>query len=163
MERRRPDATADERAVLTGWLGWQHQTVQLKCEGVPDADAYRAPLPTSPRTSIAGVVAHLAVVERGWLEGSFLGAAEPLARDPGDGWDVEGQPLADLLHGYDLQWERSQQILREHDLDELEAHVPPGCARVSLRWIVTHLVEETGRHLGHLDLLREMVDGSRGQ
>jgi hypothetical protein len=79
------------------------------------------------------------------------------------GWDVIGRTLAELVDGYRQQSAVSLRILAEHNLDELEAYAPPGLELLSLRWIVTHLIEETGRHLGHLDLLREMADGARGQ
>ncbi|MCK9794623.1 DinB family protein [Isoptericola sp. 4D.3] len=53
-------------------------------------------------------------------------------------------------------------IAASHDLDTLERFSPPGLPRVSLRWILGHLLHETARHLGHLDLLRELADGERG-
>lgn len=149
--------------MLTSWLDWQHKTVHLKCDGLTDADAHHAPLPTSPKMSIAGVVSHLAWVEKGWLEAGFLGNVDVLSQDSEDGWEVKGQSLTDLLVAYEKQCLRSRQVLADHQLDELEAYAPPGLELVSLRWIATHLIEETGRHLGHLDLLREMTDGARGQ
>ena len=149
--------------MLAGWLDWQHQTVGIKCDGLADVDAHQAPLATSPSMSIAGLVSHLTSVERDWLEGSFLGDAELLNSDPDGGWNVSGRSLEELLISYRRRGTRTQEILAEYELEELEAYAPAGLELVSLRWIVTHLIEETGRHLGHLDLLREMVDGSRGQ
>lgn len=149
--------------MLVGWLDWQHKTVRVKCDGLTEGDAHRAPLTTSPEMSIASLVSHLTSVERGWLEGSFLGDLEVLSAEEAGGWDGGKGSLQELLHAYDKQCARSLQILAHHGLDELEAYAPPGLDVVSLRWIATHLVEETGRHLGHLDLLREMVDGTRGQ
>ncbi len=149
--------------MLVGWLEWQQHTVELKCDGVSETDAHHARLGTSPDMTIAGLVAHLTSVERDWLEGSFLGNVELLGTDSHGGWRVDGQTLADLLASYRRQTARSREILAGHDLDELEAYAPPGLDLVSLRWILAHLIEETGRHLGHLDLLREMADGSRGQ
>ncbi len=70
--------------------------------------------------------------------------------------------LDDLLTEYEQQCVRSRAIVAEHDLDEMEAYVPPGMEALSLRWIVNHLIEETARHLGHIDLLREIADGVRG-
>ncbi|HEU5484996.1 MAG TPA: DinB family protein [Microlunatus sp.] len=163
MERLRPDGTADERAMLTGWLTWQHQTVDLKCVGLSEDDARRTPLATSPDLSISALVSHLTSVERDWLEGSFLGDEGLLTMESGGGWDIGGQALPELLAGYRRQGARTQEIVAGYSLDQLEAYSPPGLELVSLRWIVTHLIEETGRHLGHLDLLREMADGSRGQ
>lgn len=149
--------------MLVGWLEWQQRTVRLKCEGVSETDARRAPLETSPDMTIAGLVGHLTLVERDWLEGSFLGNVQLLGSDDNGGWKIDGKSLAELLADYQRQTRRSQEILAGHGLDELEAYAPPGFDLVSLRWILTHLVEETGRHLGHLDFLREMADGSRGQ
>ncbi len=149
--------------MLAGWLVWQHHTVELKCAGLSEAHAHRAPVPTSPSMSIAGLVSHLTSVERDWLEGSFLGDATLLGSGSHGGWDVDGRSLPDLLEGYRRQGARTQAILAEHELDELEAYAPVGLELVSLRWIVTHLIEETARHLGHLDLLRELADGSVGQ
>lgn len=133
--------------MLTSWLDWQHETVHLKCDGLTNVDAHPAPLPTSPSMCIAGLVSHLTWVERGWLEGSFLGDVDLLSQDPDDGWKVTGQPLADLLDAYTEQCRRSHQILADHKLEKLEAYAPPGLELVSLRWIATHLIEETGRHL----------------
>lgn len=149
--------------MLAGWLAWQHQTVDLKCAGLPESDAHRAPIATSPSTSIAALVSHLISVERDWLEGSFLGDEGVLNSDSDGGWNVSGHTLTELLQTYREQGARSQHILAGQPLDQLEAYSPAGLDLVSLRWIVTHLIEETGRHLGHLDLLREMADGSRGQ
>ena len=149
--------------MLVGWLEWQQRTVKLKCDGLSETDARRVLLATSPDVTIAGLVGHLTSVERDWLEGSFLGSPELLGADNRGGWRVEDQTLTELLAEYDRQTMRSQEILAEHDLDELEAYAPPDVDVVSLRWILTHLIEETGRHLGHLDILRELTDGLGGQ
>lgn len=152
--------------MLTGWLDWQRATVRLKCEGLSDVDARRTLVPTSPLMSVAGLVSHLRWVEYGWLEVSFLGRTDrrTSARsgsDPDADWRADGVPLARLLDDYDAQCARSREIVAAHDLDQLEAHAPPGMELVSLRWILGHLLEETARHLGHLDLLRELTDGMR--
>ena len=63
---------------------------------------------------------------------------------------------------YDAQCERSRQITAAHDLGDIERYAPDGLPLVSLRWILGHLIEETARHLGHLDILRELTDGVRG-
>jgi len=152
--------------MLTGWLDWQRATVPIKCEGLSEVDARRALLPSSPAMTIAGVVSHLRWVEHGWFETSFLGApsrevstadGDPLAQ--GRPTDI---PLARLLGEYEAQCTRSREIVAAHDLDQLEAYAPPGLELVSLRWILGHMIEETARHLGHLDALRELADGSTG-
>lgn len=84
------------------------------------------------------------------------------AGDGNSGWDVDGVPLDDLLSAYAEQCARSRAIVEQHQLGELEAYAPEGIDVVSLRWILGHLIEETARHVGHLDLLREATDGVRG-
>ena len=151
--------------MLTGWLDWQRATVAMKCENVSEADARRALLPSSPTMTIAGVVAHLRWVEHGWFEVGFLGEPDlgpSTDDDPHAGWRVDGVSLARLIDEYDVQCARSREIVAAHDLDELEAFAPPGLDLVSLRWILGHMVEETARHLGHLDALRELTDGVTG-
>jgi uncharacterized damage-inducible protein DinB len=151
--------------MLTGWLDWQRATVAMKCENVSEADARRALFPSSPTMTIAGVVSHLRWVEHGWFEVGFLGEPDlgpSTDDDPHAGWRVDGVSLARLIDEYDVQCARSREIVAAHDLDELEAFAPPGLELVSLRWILGHMVEETARHLGHLDALRELTDGVTG-
>jgi uncharacterized damage-inducible protein DinB len=158
-ERSFPPGLGDERAVSTGWLEWQRATVRRKCEGLDEEAARRRPVPSS-ELSIASVVSHLRSVEWHWFERSFLG--DDSDADPSGGWVLGSQPLAELLDAYDAQCARSRDIVAAHDLDAIEAYAPAGLPLVSLRWIVGHMTEETARHLGHLDLLREAIDGSRG-
>ncbi|WP_152360673.1 DinB family protein [Microlunatus speluncae] len=152
-------ARPDERQLLEQWLDWQRATVRAKCEGISDEAARRSLIPTSPELTIAGIVAHLAGVERHWLVRSFLGEAIP---EPTGGWGGPELPLTELLDAYDIQCARSREIAAAHDLDEPERYAPEGLPIVSLRWILGHLIQETARHLGHLDLLRELTDGQRG-
>ena len=157
-ERRFPPPRGDERAVTLGWLDWQRATVHRKSEGLGDSDARRQVLPTSELT-VASLVTHLRWTEWHWFERSFLGAP---ARDASLDWIVGSEALDELLEAYEAQCARSRTIVEQHDFDEVEAYAPEGIELVSLRLIVGHVVEETARHLGHLDLLREALDGSRG-
>lgn len=159
--RTRPVPEPDERQLLVQWLDWQRATVRPKCAGLAETDARRALIATSPRLTVAGIVVHLTDVERHWMVGSFLGERTP--DQPDRGWGESDLPLPDLLDAYDAQCERSREIAAAHDLDRVERYAPDGAPLVSLRWILGHLIEETARHLGHLDLLREMLDGERGQ
>jgi uncharacterized damage-inducible protein DinB len=146
--------------MLTGWLDWQRATVRLKCAGLTNEQAQSAPLPSSPRMTVATLVAHLRWVELAWFEVSFLGAQALAIQDPLELPPDPNASLNRLLDEYDAQCARSREIVASHQLDDLEAWAPPGLDLVSLRWIVTHLVEETARHLGHLDALRELIDGT---
>lgn len=110
--------------------------------------------------SVTSIVTHLAWVEWHWFERSFEGST---ARDPDPrcGWDQD-LTLHAALELYDVQCARSRDIVAANSMDDLEQYAPPGLPIVSLRWIVSHVLEETARHVGHLDLLRESIDGERG-
>lgn len=163
--RERPPKVADERTQLVGWLDLQRAIVSWKCEGLSDEDAHRSVIPTSPLMTVAGVVAHLRWTEHLWFEVVFLGrstADNPqFQEEPEDAeMRVEGVPLAQLLDEYERQCAVSNEIVAAHDPDDLGMH--PDFGKPSLRWMLIHMVEETGRHAGHLDIVRELLDGATG-
>ena len=164
--RRRPPFVADERTQLVGWLDLQRAVVQLKCEGLSDADAYRPVLPGSPLMTMAGAVSHLRWVEHCWFEVVFLGrpAAGPRFGDgPEDvGTMISSQPLGRLLADYERQCALSNEIAAAHSLDDIGKHQGFRAAAATLRWILIHMVEETARHAGHMDAIRELLEGSGG-
>jgi hypothetical protein len=163
VERVLPDGAADERGVLTGFLDWQRATVHRKVDGLAIELADRALLDTSPRMTVAGVVSHLRQAEHDWFAGSFPSLAdEPLRRDQDGGWQTGGRPITDLLTEYAVACSQSRRIVARLTLDTMQHFTPPQFAPVSVRWILTHLIEETARHLGHLDILREQLDSTRG-
>ena len=164
--RVRPAFVADERTQLVGWLDLQRAIVHLKCEGLSDADAHRSVLPTSPLMTMAGVVSHLRWVENCWFEVLFLGgpADSPQFQDDLEDAEmmVEGIPLAQLLDEYEQQCVVANEIIAAHSLDEVGKHPDFDSAAATLRWMVIHMVEETARHVGHLDAIRELLDGETG-
>jgi hypothetical protein len=164
-ERTRPPYGADERAQLVGWLDLQRAIIHWKCEGLSDADAYRSVLPTSPLMTMAGVVSHLRWVEHTWFEVILLG--EPATGPRFEGTKdadmmVHGVPLGRLLDEYDRQCVVSDGIVATHSLDDVGSHPDFRDAAASLRWILIHMIEETARHAGHADAIRELIDGERG-
>jgi hypothetical protein len=89
-------------------------------------------------------------------------AAVDLDADPEWEWrSARAEPLAVNVERYRAACERSRAIAAEHDLDDLAAATGP--LTFTLRWVLFHLVEETARHLGHLDVLREHLDGATGE
>lgn len=157
---------ADERTQLVGWLDMQRSIVRWKCEGLSEEDAHRAVLPQSPNMTVAGVVSHLRWVEHSWFEVLFLGgpAEGPQFDESGEDLDmkVEGVPLARLLEEYERQCARSNGIIAAHSFDEVGRHPDFRSAQATLRWMLIHMVEETARHAGHLDAIRELLDGRKG-
>ena len=160
----RPPRVADERTQLLGWLDLQRQLVRWKCEGLSEDDAHRAVLPSSPLMTMAGLVSHLRWTEHCWFEVVFLGSGEENPQfldEPEDAdWRVDGVPLAWLLDEYERQWARSNEIVAAHPLDQPGVHELAQGA--TLRWMLLHMLEETARHVGHADAVRELLDGIRG-
>lgn len=163
--RTRPTFDADSRTVVLGWYDLQRGIVQMKCEGLSDEDARRSLIPTSPLMTVGGVLGHLTWAEQLWFEHAFLGATFG-----GPGWDgvedsefmVEDRSLADLLAAYDEQCARTDAIIAAHELSDLGVGGQFPAAGATLAWMLLHMIEETARHAGHLDLLREMLDGEQG-
>lgn len=163
MERVYPMGTGDERTVLTGFLDWQRATVRWKVEGLAPPDAARSLIGTSPRMTVSGVLSHLAQTEHDWFTGSFPSLVVADVRRVCDGgWDAAGRPLDDLVAAYEQECARSRSIISHLELDTVQEFTPSQLNPVNVRWILTHMIEETARHLGHLDLLREQLDGTRG-
>jgi Protein of unknown function (DUF664) len=161
----RPPRVADERTQLLGWLDLQRGLVRWKCDGLSEEDAHRGVLAPSPLTTMAGLVSHLRWTEHCWFEVLFLGQGQednPQFRDePEDAdWRVDDVPLARLLDEYERQCARSAEIVAAHPLDAPGVHELAQGA--TLRWMLLHMLEETARHVGHADAVRELLDGVRG-
>jgi hypothetical protein len=158
--------TGDEPALLAGWLDWHRETVHAKCEGLAEADAWRTPLPSSPLTSAAGLVQHLTAVESYWFERIVAGLDVPAhwsEEDPDLEWRPRsGSGLAGALAAYRAQCGVSRRLAAGLDPGALCRGLRRGNA-VSVRWVLLHMIEETARHNGHLDAVRELVDGVVGE
>lgn len=156
----------DERAVITTFLDYARATVRVKCEGLSDANARLRSLPGSPDMTVAGIVGHLRWVERAWFEGMLLGDDEEDRRidaEPEAGMrPADDVPIAELLDRYDAQALRYRELVAGLDLDAESKGLMGNGKPVTLRWILFHLIEETARHNGHLDILRELADGVTG-
>jgi hypothetical protein len=166
-EVQRPSLTADERGQLIGWLDLQRSFVRMKCDGLSEEDAHRKVVPTSPLMTPAGLVAHLRWVEYSWFQLGLLGVPDtgqtPWAEDrhPDAEMFVDDVPLARLLDEYDAECARSNEVIAGLPLDAVEKG-RPGDKAASLRYVLCHMIEETARHVGHLDIIRELIDGATG-
>ena len=168
-ERLEPQPAADERATLTGFLDYHRATLLGKVDGLTD-DQLRRRIPTSDLT-LAGLVKHLALVEDQWLQEVFSGREqEPWVSAPWDedrDWEMHSaltDPGPELVALYLAACARSREVSAAADsLDQLAARPTSSGDTHNLRWILVHLIEETARHNGHADLLREAVDGATGE
>jgi len=166
-EVRRPPLTAGEREQLAGWLDLQRSFVRMKCEGLSEADAHRKVVPTSPLMTPAGVVAHLRWVEYSWFQLGIAGVPDTgqtpwtEGAHPDAEMLVDGVPLARLLDEYDEECTRSNATIADLPLEAVEQGQPEDKA-ASVRYVLCHMIEETARHVGHLDIIRELLDGATG-
>ncbi|OIJ86821.1 DinB family protein [Streptomyces colonosanans] len=156
----------DERTQLTTFLDYVRATARAKCEGVSAEGAVQAPLPESPLMTLCGLISHLRWVEYSWFQVVFLGEDDEgpwTDEDPDREMTMAvDRPLSELLDEYDEQSARYRKLVAAHDLDSKAKRPIRDGRQVDLRWILHHLIEETARHNGHLDILREMIDGTRG-
>ena len=166
-EVQRPSLTADERGQLIGWLDLQRSFVRMKCEGLSEEDAHRKVLSTSPLMTPAGLVAHLRWVEYSWFQSGLLGVPDTGQTPWTEGGHpdaemfVDDVPLAQLLDEYDAECARSNEAIAGLPLDAVEKGLTEDKA-ASVRYILCHMIEETARHVGHLDIIRELIDGATG-
>jgi uncharacterized damage-inducible protein DinB len=166
MSRERPPFVADERTQLLGWLDLQRALVPWKCEGLSEDDAHRSVLPTSPHMTMAGLVSHLRWVEHCWFEVIFLNRLSDENPQFGEVDDadfmVDDVPLEQLLADYEAQCATSNEIVAAHSLDETGTNTDYRAGGATLRWMLLHMLEETARHVGHADTIREQLDGTKG-
>lgn len=116
--------------------------------------------------TLLGLVKHLAYVERSWFHEDFLGETieSPWTEDDPDAeFRIEpGETTEDILTLYQTEIASAREIVAAASLDDISRGKRNNPAP-SLRWIVIHLIEETARHNGHIDLMREMIDGETGE
>lgn len=158
-----PPQTGGESVQLNSYLDWQRATVHLKAAGLSDVDAHRSTLP-SPLITVASLASHLRWVERYWFSEVLGGIPHeaPYTKENPDGdFTVAADlPLDRLLAEYADECEASRDVVAKLDLD---TEVPHKEGLLSVRWVVLHMIEETARHAGHLDIVRENLDGAVGE
>ena len=162
MERTNPLHVADEKTTLAVFLDHYRATMLTKVEGLTEEQARWSPVASG--TSLFGLVAHLAIVERWWFAKVVAGLDVELPwtddGDPDIDWrGPDGATLTDVVALYEEECARSREILAGADLDTV---VTVDEGERSARWIVVHMVEETARHAGHADIIREQLDAASG-
>ena len=164
--RSEPSTVADELTLLTGFLDWHRETLVLKCSGLPDEQLRRRAVPTS-NLSLMGLARHLTKVERYWFRRVLAG------EEPGELFAATGdidEDFNDLdaatgegtLAVWRAEVEQCRRVVAQRSLDD-EGARPGAGTRYSVRWVLIHMIEEYGRHMGHADLIREAIDGEVGE
>jgi uncharacterized damage-inducible protein DinB len=152
--------------MLTTFLDYARGTVHAKCEGLSEENARKAVLPTSPLMTISGLVSHLHWVEYFWFQVRMLGEEDKgpwTDEDPDREFRIGiEKPLGQLLADYEQQCARYRSLAASLDLDTPAKTTFKTGETPNLRWVLNHLIEETARHNGHIDIIREMLDGVTG-
>ena len=175
-KRTDPPLAGTEAEILLGFLDFLRDTLRVKTDGL---DAQQLDRRLAPSTmTLGGLLKHLAWVEDWWFGQVFSGRppAEPWASvdwkaDPDWEWHSAAGASPEELRGvFDDLVAASDRILAEalKSADGLDAQADRPSRRdpqrkISLRWIVVHMIEEYARHVGHADLIRESIDGQVGQ
>lgn len=163
-------ATGSERELLAGFLAHQRSLVRIATYGLSDVQMRQTS--TASTLSVGGLVKHLAYVERNWA-----GLVRQVPRKPMEQAGQEymaafqvgpDQTLSALLDDYAAAAAQTDATIAGiADLDQ-PVPVPKGSPwfpqdidNWSVRWVVLHLIEETARHLGHADIIRESLDGAQ--
>ena len=157
--------TTGERAMLEAYLDLYRDVIKRKVSGVSEADARRRLVPSM--TTLGGIVKHLYWVEMNWFQRVLVGPEADLPpvpwsdQDPDADFRLEpGETVEQLVAAYDEMCAQSRAAAAARALDDIVRHHRMG--QVSLRWIYLHMIEETARHAGHADILREQIDGTTG-
>jgi hypothetical protein len=151
---------ADERDGLLTFLAQQRDALRAAVLGLTDAQARLTP--TASTLSLGGLVKHCARTERRWVVAGIAGQPLPGLWPPED-WPADfrlepDETLAGMLGYYAETAELTERIVAA--ASDLSAP-PASDERLSVRWVLLHLIKETARHAGHADIIRESVDGQR--
>ncbi|MEU7896150.1 DinB family protein [Nonomuraea sp. NPDC049152] len=158
---------SDPRELLLGYLDWYRDALMRKISGLPD-ERLRAPVEPLGWSPL-GLVKHLGWVERRWIRWGF--AAENVVAYPPGGDEAEwgvpnGQPAGEILAAYHDEVSRSRALIAEAALDDrarVGGRFPTPEQAPTLGRILFHLLQEYARHVGQLDVVRELLDGQKGE
>ncbi|WP_020658687.1 DUF664 domain-containing protein [Amycolatopsis benzoatilytica] len=145
-----PRTGGTETEVLRGFLDYLRASIAAKVDGAPEAGAHAAAV--SSGTNLVGLLHHLTQVERALVLGETVTNWPATFRT--------GDAVPAVVARYRETVQHANELLDA--CPDLAAPFP-GRTGPSVRWALTHLIEETGRHAGHADILRELIDGTTGR
>ena len=157
----------DERDGLLAFLAGQREVITIAAYGLTDEQA-RA-VPSASALSVGGLIKHVSATEQGWID---LVLRRP--QDDGGEQDYEdnfrladGETLAEVIDGYRRVAARTEEVVGGIATLDQPVPVPRGVPWFpqdldawSVRWVLLHLIQETARHAGHADIIRESIDGA---
>jgi hypothetical protein len=155
-DQKPPRVNAGERETLHALLQYQRDSLTRKITGTGEAEARRPAVGSG--TTLLWLVKHMTRAEIVWVAVRFAGQDVPVPDDAVQAGDT----IPGVVSGYRAAWEQTDSITRAARLDE-PCQGLSGESPVNLRWVLMHLLEETARHAGHADILRELIDGTTGR
>ncbi|MEY2452242.1 MAG: hypothetical protein QOD92_1816 [Acidimicrobiaceae bacterium] len=155
-DQKPPRLAGGERETLQALLQYHRESLVRKVTGVDDASARRRFVGSD--TTLLWLVKHAAGAEARWVLWSFARQVDGV-RDDAVGPD---DTLSTAVDEYRTTWARVDAVVSAASLDD-QCPALSGTDVVNLRWVLTHLLEETARHAGHADILRELIDGQTGR
>jgi uncharacterized damage-inducible protein DinB len=157
-DTRTPFVVGDERETLVACLDYLRACVIAKVDDLDEEQARWSPVPSG--TSLLWLVKHLTFTEAIWFPWGFAGQEADLPTDQVLAEDT----VAGVVAGYRSAVALSNEVVAAApDPDHPAARKVTGPGPMPLRWHLTHMVEETSRHAGHADILRELLDGQVGR
>ncbi|MFI6327239.1 DinB family protein [Micromonospora chersina] len=164
-ERIGPPLLAGERETLRAFLDFHRATLALKCEGLTDEELRRQSSPPST-LSLLGLVRHMAEVERTWFRRVINAEDVPLiwsaTGDFQEAYDASASSRSEAFEAWQREVEHARRIERDAESLDVTGHQARWGEDVSLRLVMLHMMHEYARHNGHVDFLREAVDGTVG-
>jgi hypothetical protein len=153
----------DEAGLLRGWLAFHRDALAAKCEGLSEAQLVEQSAPPSS-LSLLGLVRHLSEMERHYLGNSITGVHLPLyyVTDEDEDADIENldpSMVALSMSNWRAEMQRTDEVLDQHP--SFDGRTASG--KRAIRWCVVKVLQEYARHNGHADIVRERIDGLRGE
>jgi hypothetical protein len=163
-ERPWPERDAPLAASVAAFLQFVHTTCVNKLAGLDESQARATPIPSSPAVSPLGLVKHLTAVQRQHIQRHIGGSdLPPLWRADDTTFDFrvgDEETVESVVAAFDEEWVRSRHTLATVDWDAfVDAYGRP----VRVARLLVDVLQESARHLGHLDVVRELIDGTTGE
>lgn len=157
---------ADEREGLLGFLAQQRRVLTAAAYGLTEEQLRLAP--SASALSVGGLLKHIAVTESGWVDTMLQRPHEHTEESYGADFHLTAEDtLESVLAEYDRVAAETEAAVADLDLGHPvpvpdQPWFPEGLEAWSVRWVLLHLIEETARHAGHADIVRESIDGATG-
>ena len=149
--------TETELQLLSRYLDAYRGAIRWKVAGLTREQAAQSMVPSG--TSLLGIVKHMGYVEQGWFQEVVERREVGSITHDEEFTPADDETIDEIVAFYDEQCAISREILSSRDLDEM---VSMRYGELSIRDVVVHMIEETARHAGHMDILREQIDGQTG-